>query len=206
MSAQIEAVIFDMDGVLCAYDFAGRLDRMARLTGCAAQVIEAEIFDSGWDDRSDRGEIGTEEYLAGCSARLGIQVTRAAWLEARAAAMTPDREVLDTARALAAVMPAAVLTNNNRLIAENLTGMFPEVPEIFGDRVYVSAVLGLAKPDPAAYLAVLTRLGAAAPGRALFIDDRADYIAGAVRAGLQTHLFKNAAGLRSDLARLGLRL
>lgn len=206
MSAPIEAVIFDMDGVLCAYDFAARIAGLARLTGCAAQAIESEIFDSGWDERSDRGEIGTEEYLAGCSARLGVQVTRAVWLEARAAVMTPDREVLDIARALVKVMPAAVLTNNNRLIADNLAGMFPEVPEIFGDRVYVSAVLGLAKPDPAAYLAVLTHLGAAPPGRALFIDDRADYIAGAVRAGLQTHLFKSAAALRTDLARLGLCL
>jgi glucose-1-phosphatase len=204
MSATIEAAIFDMDGVLCAYDFAARLDHMARLIGSPAPDIRAEIFDSGWDARSDRGEIGTAAYLAGCSTRLGTEVSRAAWLEARAAAMTPNLDVLAIARSLAAHLPVAVLTNNNRLLAENLPGVFPQVPEIFGEHVYVSAVLGLAKPDPAAYLAVMARLEVAEPGRVLFIDDRADYIAGAEGAGLKTHLFRNAAALRTDIASLGL--
>jgi len=204
MSSPIDAVIFDMDGVLCAYDFAARLDHMARLTGCAAPVIRAEVFESGWDERSDSGEIDTALYLAGCAKRLGVPVSPAAWLEARAAAMAVSQDVLAIARDLGKRCPIAVLTNNNRLLAENISDILPQVPEVFGERVYFSAVLGLAKPNPAAYLAVLANLKVTDPGHALFIDNQADYIAGAARAGLKTHLFRDAPALKADLTALGL--
>ncbi len=202
MSARIDAVIFDLDGVLCDYDFAARLDHMARLSGRAAPDIRAEIFESGWDDLSDRGEIDTAAYLAGCVARLGVEMSGADWLKARAAAMTARQDVLAIARSLAARLPVAVFTNNNRLLAENLSEILPQVPEIFGAHVYFSADLGHAKPDPAAYLAVMARLGVADPGRTLFIDDQMDYVAGAKQAGLKTHLFRDAGALRADLVAL----
>ncbi len=204
MSPAVEAVIFDMDGVLCAYDFPARLDHMARLTGRPTAEIRAVIFESGWDDLSDRGEIDSETYLAGCADRLGVPLPRDAWLEARGAAMTPDPEVLAMARALAARLPVAVFTNNNRLVADNLATLFPQLAEIFGAHIYVSAMLGLSKPDPAAFAAVLGHLGGTAPDRVLFVDDRDDYVAGAVRAGLRTHRFTDAATLRTVLSELSL--
>jgi putative hydrolase of the HAD superfamily len=200
----LDAVIFDMDGVLCDYDFTARLAHMARLTGCAPAEIEAAIFASGWDDRSDRGEIGDDEYLRGCSARLGAEVTREAWLHARARAMTPKPDVLGLARSLAGRVALGVLTNNNELLAANLPDLFPDVHEIFAPHVFVSGVLKHAKPDPAAFHLVLAKLGGFAPTRALFIDDSGEYLAGAARAGLHTHLFADAKGLAAVLSRHGL--
>ena len=204
VGAGLDAVIFDMDGVLCDYDFEARMTHMARLTGCAPAAIEAAIYASGWDDRSDRGEIGGEDYLRGCSARLGAEVTREAWLHARARAMTPKLEVLDLARGLAGRVAIGVFTNNNELLAENLSDLFPAVHEIFAPHVFVSGVLKHAKPDPAAFRHVLAKLGGIAPTRALFIDDSADYLAGAAEAGLHTHLFTDARGLAAVLSRHGL--
>jgi len=200
----IEAVIFDLDGVLCDYDFEARLAHMARAIGRPAPEIRAEIFDSGWDEMSDRGEIGTEDYLEGCAARLKAPVPRAAWLAARASAMSPKDDVLDLAETLAARVAVAVFTNNNLLLAEALPAILPRIPAIFGRQVFFSAALGLSKPDPVSFRAVLARLGGIAPARALFVDDRADYLAGARRAGLEVHLFKGAEGLRADLADYGL--
>ncbi|MFQ5468439.1 MAG: hypothetical protein ACE5DS_09940, partial [Kiloniellaceae bacterium] len=96
----MEAVIFDMDGVLCAYDFPARLAHLERRIGVPAETIDEAIFRSGFEDAADRGEMDEAAYLSGLSARLGTPVTRADWLAARAAAMTPNRDVLDLARSL----------------------------------------------------------------------------------------------------------
>ena len=193
-----------MDGVLCHYDFAARLNHMARLTGRRAEEIEAAIYTSGWDERSDRGEFGSDAYLRGCTERLGAPVRRADWIAARAGSITPKPRVLAIAGGLAGRAALGVFTNNNTLLAEALPEIFPQVREIFGPHVFVSGVLKRAKPDPAAFLDVLGRLGGIAPERALFIDDSPEYIAGAARAGLHTHLFGGAPALAEALAGFGL--
>lgn len=45
---------------------------------------------------------------------------------------------------------------------------------------------------------------AASTGESLFIDDTADYIAGAAEAGLATHHFQSADALRADFEDRGL--
>jgi putative hydrolase of the HAD superfamily len=65
-----------------------------------------------------------------------------------------------------------------------------------------SCYLGLRKPEPAIYQRALDILGRPA-ARILFIDDRAENVAGAEAAGFKTILFEGADALRSELARLG---
>ena len=77
----------------------------------------------------------------------------------------------------------------------------------FGLREYFSVTLsscylGLGKPDPAIYRRALDILGRPAE-RILFVDDRAENVAGAVRAGMQAIQFKNEEQLQSEFARLG---
>jgi putative hydrolase of the HAD superfamily len=66
-----------------------------------------------------------------------------------------------------------------------------------------SCYLGLRKPDLAIYQRALDILGRPAE-RILFIDDRAENVAGAVNAGMKAIQFKNEEQLRSEFASLGL--
>jgi putative hydrolase of the HAD superfamily len=50
-----EAVIFDMDDVLCRYDLGRRLRALARITGQMPRDIRAAIWDSGFEDVADTG-------------------------------------------------------------------------------------------------------------------------------------------------------
>jgi 2-haloacid dehalogenase len=61
----------------------------------------------------------------------------------------------------------------------------------------------LTKPDAAIYHLALERFGVAAAD-AVFVDDRADNIAGAEAVGMHGLLFTDAEALRADLARYGL--
>lgn len=60
--------------------------------------------------------------------------------------------------------------------------------------VVVSCEVGLAKPDPRIYQLTLERLGLPAH-QVLFVDDRADNVAGAGQIGLQTLQFEGADAL-----------
>jgi putative hydrolase of the HAD superfamily len=78
----------------------------------------------------------------------------------------------------------------------------------FGLREYFKVVLsscylGVRKPDLAIYQRALDILGRPAD-RILFIDDRAENVAGAVQAGMKAIHFKNEEQLRSEFASLGL--
>ena len=66
------------------------------------------------------------------------------------------------------------------------------------DRRFYSCRLGLAKPDPAVYEAVLDDLGAA-PQSVLFIDDRAENARAAAALGLHAVRFTSAEELPGQL-------
>jgi 2-haloacid dehalogenase len=69
--------------------------------------------------------------------------------------------------------------------------------------IMVSGVERIMKPDLAIYRLALARFGLRAED-AIFIDDKADNIAGAEAVGIRGHLFRDAPTLRADLVGLGL--
>ena len=71
------------------------------------------------------------------------------------------------------------------------------------DVVFNSARLGVAKPDPQAFVAVAAALDTV-PERCLFVDDTLPNVDGARAAGMQAEQFTDAASLRSLLERAGL--
>jgi putative hydrolase of the HAD superfamily len=68
------------------------------------------------------------------------------------------------------------------------------------DVVFNSSRLGMAKPDPEAFLTV-ARLLAVSPERCLFVDDRMSNVEGARAAGMQAEPFTDVASLRALLER-----
>ena len=68
----------------------------------------------------------------------------------------------------------------------------------FLDWTFVSCLIGLRKPDPAAYSHVLQELGAPAD-QCVFIDDRASNCDAAAAAGIRSIRFEGVAQLRDAL-------
>lgn len=195
--------IFDLDGVLCRYDLPARLDCLARATGLDADDIRARLWGSGFEDAADAGQFADgKSYLAEFDRRLDYPLTREQWIAARRASMTPYPEMLDLVARLDATGDVAVLTNNVPLFADTLDELFPQVPQLFGDRIFFSCHMHHAKPDPQAYLHVCRRLGCA-PAETVFVDDKARNADGATRAGLTGIHFTGTKTLAAQLVRLG---
>ncbi|NLN65243.1 MAG: HAD family phosphatase [Clostridiaceae bacterium] len=71
------------------------------------------------------------------------------------------------------------------------------------DGILISAYTGFIKPDLAIYRKILTEYSISPEGT-LFIDDTAENIAGAEKAGITGLLFHDGAQLERDLYRLGI--
>jgi len=202
MSA-IEAVVFDMDEVLCRYRIERRLALLASWSGRSPDAIHAAIWRSGFEDEAERGIWTADAYLHEFGVRLGCPLSADRWVAARRAAMEPDEAVLALARRVSAARPIAMFTNNPLLLKRHIGEVFPAVPEIFGPRAVFSAELCRSKPDPEAFHRLAQRLGVP-PGAVLFFDDQATYVAGARQAGVEAHRFEGTAALRARLAAHGI--
>ncbi|NML31754.1 HAD family hydrolase [Paraburkholderia antibiotica] len=198
----LEAVVFDLDDVLCNYDRHAMATNLARHSGCQAQEVYDAIWNSGLDSRSDRGDITADAFLAELGKSIGFRVTVDAWVEARTAGTRIDEAVLEIASTLNRSYELAVLTNNSSLVATHMESICPPVARRFAGRIYASAALGGAKPARRAYLGCTEALGID-PANVLFIDDLQKNVEGARQAGLRALLFRGAAQLRDDLAGLG---
>ena len=199
----ITTVLFDMNDVLCRYDRAARIARLAEACGQPPAFIETAIWGSGYEDLGDIGAMDAGAYLKGFAERLGSALTLAQWTEALRAAVTPLPEALALAATTGRAAQVAVLTNNNLLVKREIDAIFPELRPIFGRNFLVSAEFRARKPDPEVYRRCLARLGAA-PDESLFVDDSAKNVAGAERAGLTGHLYLSAGALAEALKSAGL--
>jgi len=201
--SDIRSVLFDMDGVLYAYDFANRLNLLEAALDVPAAEIREKIFDAGFDDMHDNGDIGIDDYVSGLSERLGVEVRLGQWVAARKWAMAPEPMMIDLARALSDTCEIALLTNNGEFLYRHIDELAPELPPLFGDRLFVSGVHGFNKERASSFTGLLDHLGWEAAAT-LFVDDSPRYVAAAAEAGLVTHHFDGIEGFKTRLGVLGL--
>jgi glucose-1-phosphatase len=200
----IEIAIFDLDDVLCRYDLGRRLRVLSQVSGKMPRDIRAALWDSGFEDAADAGHYPTaEEYLAEFGRRLGHPITRAQWIEARRASITPWTNMLALTREIGLEKRIALFSNNGPLMKESLAQVFPEAAKTFGQDCYFSCEFRSKKPDPESYRRLLARLGIE-PAAAWFTDDKKSNVDGARIAGLQTHHFVSEAQLRREFIEMQL--
>ncbi len=198
-------VVFDLDDVLVEYRQEARVETLARAIGATPSMVNEALFKSGLEAKNDRGELGLEDYLDALRRRYGLDIPLDAFIDARRQSMHLRREVLALAEGIAAQTTLALFTNNGQWLGRQLPKFLPELRPLFGTRIITSAQLRLTKPDPQAFCVCLSTLGYS-PASALMIDDLADNIAGARRAGLDTIHYASPPQLTGELRLRGFEL
>lgn len=198
---QVEAVIFDIGNVLIEWQPERYYDGILgpkRRQMMFAQVNLFEMMDR-IDAGAHFGDTVEEVALAHPDWSPEIRHWRDNWSALARPAIDHSVRLLRALRARD--VPVFALTNFG---AENFplsVAQFPFLDEF--DRRYISAEMGLIKPDPAIYAALEADCGVAAKAL-LFTDDRADNINAAHARGWQTHLFEGADGWAKRLVQAGL--
>lgn len=195
-----DLLLLDFDGVLVQYASRQRCAFLADVAGCDVQRVVEVLYASGLEDAYDSGRIDTADYLRRLGDGLGHDIDEATWIAARAAGTRAEPRVIEQVLAVAAHTPIGVLTNNGALLAQAMRGIVAPLFPLLDGRVLCSGVLGLRKPDPAAFTRALEHFDIAA-GRALFVDDRFVNVQGARAAGLQADTVSDARSLRRVLRR-----
>lgn len=203
-SGPIEAVVFDMGGVLTVDPFeACRV--YARELGIPANTFVEQLRGPLFAD-VETGRRPMREYLKfACrdvEHRLGVPVDirRLADCLAAGQRVRPEMVALieDLVRGGAKV---GVLTNNAKEARPWWTsGVLPM--ESFA-AIVDSSEVGLRKPDPVIFALAAERIGCA-PDRLLFFDDAEENVAGAAAGGLVARLFTEPAACREECAKNGL--
>ncbi len=198
---QAQAVIFDIGNVLVGWDPEGYYD--ARIGPAARRRFLAEVPIHAENLRMDAGATFADSVGALALRHPEWRDEILAWQGDLLAMLQPVIwQNVALMRALRRKgVPVLALTNwgdEHFAIASAHFAFFREF-----DRAFVSGRLGMIKPDPAIY-ALVERETGLAPGRLLFVDDKAENVATAVARGWRAHQFESWQGWARRLVAEGL--
>ena len=199
----IEALLFDLGGVIIDIDFGRVFSRWAALSPLSAEQIAERFVFGDLYHRYERGEIGDREYFDSVREALRSDADDARVLEAWNAVFTgPNRVNLALVNRLSAQMPVFAFTNTSASHQRAWSRAYPDVVAAFR-RIFASAETGMRKPERRAFDAVIDMIGAD-PDAILFFDDLPSNVAGARDAGLQAILVDGPDAVRNGLTAHGL--
>lgn len=202
----IDAVLWDYGGVFSASPFEA-MERLAESVGVAPDRYVGLIFgpydrddDHPWH-RLERGEISlgdARDQILELGRAEGVEADLLHFIAAMAKEGIGVRdEVVALAREVkSSGTGTALVTNNIAEFREHWRKSIP-IDELF-HHVVDSSEVGLRKPDPRIFELALEKVGAADPGRTVFLDDYAGNVKAARRVGIQGILVTSDFGEALD--------
>ena len=197
-------ILYDIGGVLALVDehtWPQELEkRWSIRVGLSVEELRARLDAADLPDTTLQTGVA-DEYWQKFAAALGIDDAQAAAMQAElwdAYCGQSNVELLDHARSLSGRARLAILSNSGDGAREEEERRF-NFSSIF-DPICYSHEQGVAKPDPAAYLTALDRMGADAAD-VLFIDDNEGPMRGAQACGIRAILHRDNATTIAEIER-----
>ena len=197
----VEAVLFDLGGVLIEIDFQRALSHWAKCGGAPLEDLRARFGFDATHDRYQRGEIAARDWFATLRTSLGIDIPDAEFEAGWGSIFV--REVPGIRDLLASIggrLPMYVFSNTNLEHHRIFAPRFADLLRPFR-KVFVSNELGKSKPAPEAFHAVAQAMDVA-PENILFFDDSRENVAGALAIGMQAVHVASVADVERALASL----
>jgi putative hydrolase of the HAD superfamily len=202
VSARPQAVILDLGGVVFPIDVARPIRRWAAAAGCSPQELLERVREHPVHERFERGEMTPGEFRDHVRAELGLVMDDVAldsiWNDIY---LDPWPEMEPLLGELRRTARLAALSNTNAIHVEHVHARYGHLLAGF-ERVFYSHELGLRKPEPACFEAVLAALGQA-PEHALYVDDDARNVEAALSVGIRAFRATDPGQLSAGLRRHG---
>lgn len=180
----VEAIVFDLGGVLVEVDYRRALAAWAAAADVPVDSLAARF--AGRDEAycaHERGELDDRGYFAHLRKLLGLALdddeVLAGW---NAIIGEPLAGIEPLVRQLAGEFPLYVFSNTNPAHIAHFSPRHRRLLSHFR-KVITSCEIGARKPEPEAFLRLAKIIGAK-PEQLLFFDDLEENVLGARRAGL----------------------
>lgn len=195
----VDAIVFDLGGVLVDVDFRRAIERWAAAAGVPAELLAGRFRRDQAYCAHERGELDDRGYFLHLRSALGVEIgddeMRAGW---NAALGEPLPGVASLVRRLAAELPLYVFSNTNPAHIAHFTPRYRSLLSHFR-AVFTSCEIGARKPEPEAFARLAQHIGAA-PASLLFFDDLEENVLGARASGLQAYRVTGPGEIDSLLA------
>jgi HAD superfamily hydrolase (TIGR01509 family) len=199
----MQALIFDLFGVLVAFDDALVYDRIAQRCAEPEKIAE-HLFNLVSEPNLIRGRTELQQLHSQLvrDIRLNVSLEKfeAIWLASYSEPMPGMRELL---RQLARQCRLVLLSNVDPYYWPTVEA---SIPELHGFHAKVlSFQQGVAKPESQAFERAVAASGIAVE-HCYFIDDKSENIGAAEELGLAGHAFQSCRELKTALRRAGLHV
>ena len=202
--SEIQHIVFDIGNVLLRWDPEIPFKRLIPDDATRQQFL-AEVCTPDWNLEQDRGrpwQDGEAELVTRFPEHEAlIRAWRAHWHEMVPGSLEETTVILD--ELISSGHDVTALTNFAEDTFTEAQERFPYLRLFRG--VTVSGRVELVKPDPEIYRLHADTFGLA-PAATLFFDDNAANVEAARAAGWKAERFIDAATMRADLARHGIRV
>jgi len=201
MTRRIEALLFDLGGVVIEIDFHRVFAAWAGHAGVPVSELQKRFaFDAAYQ-RHERGEIAAVAYFGAVRGALGVSLSDAQMEQGWNAIFIGEMPgVAQLLAGLAPRLPLYAFSNSNATHRAFWQTRYARTLAPFRD-VFVSCDLGARKPEARAYEQVAAAVGAPS-SRILLLDDTEENVLGARRAGMQAECVRSAAEIAGALAPL----
>ena len=181
-SGAIQALLFDLGGVVIDFDFNRVFRRWADISGRRFEYIRSRFQFDHYFEALERGEIDAVQYFNALRRTLGIDISDKAFEEGWNRVYIGEIPgIADVLRRASDKLPLYALTNSNSIHKTVWTRRFQRTLRLFR-HVFNSSDMGARKPDPEAFRIVADATGVD-PDAMVFYDDFVENITGARRAG-----------------------
>ncbi|MFP6768782.1 MAG: HAD family phosphatase [Planctomycetaceae bacterium] len=200
----IRCILFDMGNVLVKFSHEVMFEQVAAVCGCSGSEIRRWLWDSGWQERFERGEIDAAAVVGELGRRVGRSVDVSDVMRAAS-------DIFSLNESLLAVIDRLKLAGYRLVVLSNTCP--PHVAWIeehwdvlkrFDARVF-SYEVGAMKPDAVIY-ETAARVAGCRMTECFFVDDLAENVRAARSLGIRGTVFTDVTGLVEALSCVGIEV
>lgn len=191
----ITTVVFDLGGVLLRTEDRRPRTKLAERLGMTYEELERRVYGSR---EAMRGEVSAEDHKKGVLESLGLpQDAMKEFGDEFWGGDRMDSVLVEFIRGLQGDYTTALLSNAWDDLRPLLTSLW-KIADAF-DHIFISAEMGMAKPDPMIYRAVTEELEKD-PAELVFLDDFIENVTAAREEGWNAIHFRSPEGALAELA------
>jgi glucose-1-phosphatase len=202
------ALIFDFGNVVAFFDYLKACERLGPKLGLTAEAFRRRIVERGFAPllgRFESGKIGPEEFAAEVMVLSGLSLPYHEFVDAWQDIFWLNEPVARLIERLKSAGYTLLLgSNTNILHSAHYRRQFASTLDLF-DQLVLSHEVGHMKPSSEFYHACVRAAGLPAAS-CIFVDDLAENVDGARKAGLIGVHYIDTPALITDLTDLGVKI